>query len=138
VTRAAFAIAALLATSCIAPSVVDSAGRAVATKAEDLTWRDAESADLRGLFESTSIEGEVAASLWRVYYHFAEDGTYTGAALVVGGVRPEFQTLSGTWTLAGGVLDLGEGQTARASAAPEHLRLASGGGVVILRRAAVE
>ena len=128
----------LVAPACIAPSVVDSSGRAVAPTTSELAWRPARREDLRGLYESVSIEGEAAAALWKVYYVFAEDGSYSGAALVLGAASPEFQTLSGHWTLEGEILDLGEGQTARASAAGEHLKLESDGGVAILRRAAVQ
>ena len=130
--------ALLLATACIAPSVVDSAGRAVLPATAELAWQPARRADLRGLFESISIEGEVAESLWKIYYVFAERGTYSGAALVVGAGEPEFQTLSGSWRLDGDILDLGEGQTARVSSAAEHLKLESERGVAILRRASVQ
>jgi len=126
----------LVAPACISSSVVESSGRAVAPAAKELAWTPANAEDLRGLFESTSIEGEVAASLWRIWYSFAADGSYSGAALVLGGANPEFQTLTGTWTLAGDVLDLGDGQTVRAWIADGHLKLESEGGVAILRRAA--
>ena len=133
------AIATLaLAPACIAPSVVESSGRAVAPRAADVAWRPATNEDLRGLFESISIEGEVAASLWKVEYVFAADGTYSGAALVLGGSNPEFQTLGGTWSLAGDVLDLGDGQTARVRAADDRIELSSEAGVLVLARAEVE
>jgi hypothetical protein len=132
------ALAAALLSSCIAPSVVASSGRAVVAKVDELAWRPARAEDLLGLFESTAIEGEAAAALWRVSYYFAADGTFSGAALVLGDAGPGFQTLSGTWTLADGELDLGEGSLARASAAPEFLRLVSDGGAVTLHRVAVE
>ena len=132
---AAFSLTFLAA--CISPSVVESSGRAVAAEASTLDWRPATASDLRGLYESTAIEGEVAASLWRVYYHFSVGGSYTGAALLVGD-PPQFQTLSGTWSLADGQLDLGQGQVVRASVAGEQLKLESEGGVAVLRRAAVQ
>lgn len=127
----------LLSPACIASSVVESAGRAVAPPTSDLDWRPAVREDLRGLFESISIEGEAAASLWKIYYVFAEDGSYSGAALVLGERHLEFQTLSGTWTIEGQVLDLGEGQATRAWTAADHLKLESDGSVAILRRAEV-
>ena len=134
-----FSIAcAAFAPACISSSVVESSGRAVTPTTSGLAWAPARSADLRGLFESISIEGEVAAALWKVYYAFAEDGSYSGAALVLGGANPEFQTLSGKWVLAGDTLDLGDGQTARASFAGDHLKLESAGSVVILRRTALQ
>jgi hypothetical protein len=126
-----------LAPACIAPSVVDSAGRAVAPAEAEIAWRTARAADLDGFFESVSIEGEAAAALWRVEYVFSAEGAYTGAALVIGGTTPEFQTLTGRWRLDGDVLDLGEGQTTRVLAAGDHLRLESAGGLVILRRVPV-
>jgi hypothetical protein len=129
---------ALLAPACIAPSVVDSSGRAVESAAEELAWRDAQPRDFDGLFESTAIEGEAAAVIGRIYYHFSPAGSYTGAALVIGGAEPEFQTLSGRWTLGPDGLDLGDGVPVRASASEGHLRLASDGGVVTLQRQVIE
>lgn len=135
--RPAAALALALFPACIAPSVVASSGRSVAVEQAEPAWRPAEASDLAGLFESTAIEGEVSASLSRVWYHFAADGTYSGAALVVAGENPLFQTLSGSWSLADGVLDLGDGTSVRASVAGERLRLESEGGVALLARAAV-
>ncbi|MBL8863673.1 MAG: hypothetical protein JNK02_16910 [Planctomycetes bacterium] len=132
------ALAALGAPACIAPSVVQSSGRAVALDSAPLEWRPATPDDVAGLFESASIEGEAAAALWRVWYAFAADGTYSGAALVLGETHPVFQTLSGSWTLSDGQLDLGDGQTAPVAAAEDHLRLEGDGGVVILRRCRVQ
>lgn len=97
----------------------------------------AEAEDLNGLFESVSIEGEQAAVVWKIYYHFASDGTFTAAAPVIDGLQPAFQTLSGTWKLDEQGLDLGAGQPVRASWAPEQLKLESEGTVVILRRVAI-
>jgi hypothetical protein len=129
---------ALLAPACIAPSVVDSSGRAVALAATQVEWRDAQPADFDGLFESTAIEGDAAAAIGRIYYHFASSGSYTGAALVIGGADPEFQTLTGRWALGTDGLDLGDGVPVRASAAEGWLRLASEGGVVTLHKQAIE
>lgn len=128
----------LLAPACITSSVVESSGRAIAQETDQIAWTPARAEDLRGLYESVSIEGEVASSLWKVWYVFAADGTYSGAALVLGGANPEFQTLSGRWTLDGQNLDFGDGQTARASVAADRLKLESEGGVAILRRSAVQ
>ncbi len=123
---------------CIAPSVVASGGRAVrATDGDESAWRAARAEDLRGLFESVRIEGEAAAALGKVYYHFSPDGTYAGAALVFGGERPEFQTLAGRWSLGEDGLDLGDGP-ARAWAAAELLKLETPGGVAVLRRVPFE
>jgi hypothetical protein len=136
-SRLALALAACVP-ACIAPSVLDSSGRAVAAPSAPLVWRTALADDFDGLFESVRIEGEAAASLWKLYYHFARDGSYTGAALVIAGAQPEFQTLSGRWTIDAGRLDLGDGQAIEAQADGEHLRLSSEGGVAVLRRVEVE
>ena len=130
------ACAAVLALSgCIAPSVVESSGRAVADSKPALEWHPAAAADLAGPFESESIEGEAAGALLKLYYHFAPDGRYSGAALVVGDEGPAFQTLTGTFTLDdGSSIDLGDGALARISVAGERLRLESEGNVIVLRR----
>lgn len=140
------ALALLLAVAsgaCITPSVVDSSGRAVELAQPSLSWSPARSEDLVGLFESVAIEGDAALSLWRVHYHFARDpdadeGSYSGAALVLGGATPQFQTLSGRWTRVDGHLEFDDGSSARVFVAGEFLRLESDGGVVVLRRAAVQ
>jgi len=124
--------------ACIAPSVLESSGRAVATdEAGSSAWRPAEARDLEGLYESEAIEGDGAAAVSRVWYHFAPDGSWSGAALIVGGVQPTFQTLSGTWSLRGGALHLGDGEPVQATVAGERLRLESPGGVAVLKRAAI-
>lgn len=136
-----FALAGLalaLAPACIAPSVVASTGRSVQVEPAALDWQLAGAEALDGFFESVSIEGEAAAAIVRIYYHFAPSGSYTGAALVIGGNEPEFQTLSGMWTFGPEGLDLGDGMPVRLLAAPEHLRIESEGGVVTLRKRALE
>jgi hypothetical protein len=130
---AASSLALALAGSCVAPSVLDESRRAVAPAGEAVAWREPVESDFRGLFESASIEGEVAGALAKVWYHFAGDGTYSGAALVIGGDAPEFQTLSGRWSLAGDRLDLGDGQLAAVRVAEGRLRLESEGGIAVLR-----
>ena len=124
--------------ACITAKVIDSKDRAVEIPLAQVAWQPAHSADFRGLFESTSIEGEAAASAWKLYYHFADDGTYTGAALIVSGAHPEFQTLSGNWQLGERDLDLGDGTVVHAYAAPEQLKFQSEGGTVILRHVATQ
>jgi hypothetical protein len=140
--RIEFALVALASwlalTSCITPNVLDSNARAVEVPVQQLAWRAPTSDDLAGLFESVEITGEAASALAKVYYHFAADRSYSGAALVVGGAQPEFQTLSGTWTLAGDQLDLGDGEKITLAAAEDHLRLASSGGVAVLKRVALQ
>jgi hypothetical protein len=127
------AAVALCLAGCISPSVVESSGRAVAEPTAHLELRPATAAELEGLWESTAIEGEAAASLACVLYLFSADGAYTGAALVLD-ERPTFQTLSGAWSLDEGSLDLGDGNVTRARIAGDRLELSSEGGAVWLRR----
>jgi hypothetical protein len=138
VTRTALIVGLALAPACVHAKVLAQNDRAVAPLAEERVWRPAEPADVHGLYESVSIEGEAAAALWRIYYHFADDGTYTGAALTLGGPQPEFQTLSGTWRLADATIEFDSATTARAAVAGDDLRLETEGGVVVLRRTAIQ
>ncbi|HTF86798.1 MAG TPA: hypothetical protein VK843_00190 [Planctomycetota bacterium] len=128
----------LAAPGCITPNVLDTKARVVEQAPAAIVWEAARPENLRGLFESTAIEGEAAASYWKIYYHFADDGTYTGAALVIGGEQPQFQTLAGIWKLDDQGLDLGNGQSGRAFAAPGMLKLESEGVTVILKIVAAQ
>lgn len=142
--RAAPRLALLLAPlfgapGCIAPSVLDDAQRLPETTAPALLdWRPAQAADLHGYWESRAVEGDAAAALRKLYYLFAADGRYTGAALVASDAGPQFQTLDGRWTLADGVLDLGDGATAEVQVAPGWLRLLNEGGTLLLERSVLE
>jgi hypothetical protein len=138
VTRPVLLGVLALAPACVHAEVLAQDDRAVAALAEERVWRPAEPADVHGLYESVSIEGDAAASLWRIYYHFADDGTYTGAALTLGGAQPEFQTLSGTWRLADATIEFDSATTARAAVAGDELRLETEGGVVVLSRTAIQ
>lgn len=130
-------IVPLALAGCIAPSVLEKEKRAVSEEEASVAWRPAEAPDLDGLFESVRIEGEASSSLWRFEYHFSQDGSFTGAALVVIEGRPEFQTLAGRWSLAAGVLALEGSEPARAFAAPGKLKLETEGGTAELRRVAL-
>lgn len=136
--RLALASALLAAPACIAPSVVESSGRAVVAAEDSVDWRAALPEDLVGFFESERIEGEVAASLARVSYLFAADGYYTGAALVLGAEHPEYQTLSGTWRVEAGKLVLDDQDPVELAASAERVRIATADGTLVLRRAALE
>ena len=136
--RALLCLALASTSACIQPSLLDESRRDVETTPEEVVWRPAQADDFRGLFESTAIEGENAAVLWKVYYHFAADGTFTGAALLLGGENPAFLTLTGTWKLDERGLDLGDGAIARASASDEQLKLENDGGTVVLHRVALQ
>jgi hypothetical protein len=129
-------VAALsLAPACLASTVVEQADRAVRSEEPRRDWRPAEAADIAGLYESVQLEGEAAAALWKLYYHFAPDGAYTGAALVFDGERAAFQTLTGTWSLAGGRLELDGVSGATAAVAGDELRIESEAGTASFRRA---
>lgn len=119
--------------SCISPSVLEAEKRAIESPAIQLEWKPAAATQLDGLFESVELQGEMAAVVWRIEYHFSKDGTYSGAALVLQGARPEFQTLSGRWRLEEGHLVLDDASPAVALAAPGHLRLQSEQGTLTLR-----
>ena len=130
-----FTLALLSTAACTESKKLDAKDRAAVVAPEAVAWRPAAREDVLGYFESERITGEAAASVRRVYYSFAADGTYTGAALVQDGARAAFQTLSGRWTLAGQALSLGsDAAPARAFAAPDRLRLDSDGGVAYFRR----
>lgn len=133
---AGLALAALtLLPACLASTVVERDARSVAEAEPELDWRPAEAADLDGLYESVRLEGEAAAALWKLYYHFAPDGSYTGAALVFDGERAAFQTLSGTWSLAAGRLELDGTEGATAAVVGDRLRIENEAGTALLRRA---
>jgi hypothetical protein len=113
--------------------------RALPAADADVAWTRASRGDVVGYFESDRITGEAAASVRRVLYAFADDGTYSGAALVQEGPRATFQVLSGRWSLDGDRLSLGEGSApTRVLAAPGRLRLVSEGGAVTFRRGKAE
>jgi hypothetical protein len=114
--------------------VLESEARTVEPIAAPIEWRAANGEDLHGLFESTSIDGEEAASFWKIYYHFGDDGTYTGAALVIGGAQPQFQTLSGSWKLDERGLALGGEQLGKAFVEGDRLKLESGGLTLVMQR----
>ncbi|MFN0242425.1 MAG: hypothetical protein ACKVWV_05980 [Planctomycetota bacterium] len=137
-TDRACALFALAGVGCVSSHVVDGASRAVRVEREESTWRAATRDDLVGYFESVRIDGEAAAALLRVYYSFERAGTYSGAALIALESGPQFQTLGGTWSLEGGVLDLEGGALAHAQVAGEELRLRSDAGEVVLRRAEIQ
>lgn len=127
---------ALLAPACIPSNVVAPQDRMVAVDQDKVHWMPATASAFDGLYASISLTGDVAAGLWKVYYHFTPDGRFTGAALLQGeSGAPAFQVLDGTWTLAGDVLRLGEGaEPATAEMAPDLLRLRGAAGTVVLRR----
>jgi hypothetical protein len=111
---------------------VDPADRAVGSPDATVAWGPAQAADLAGTWRATHVEGAAAPSLLSLTYHFGSDGTYSAAALVASH-PPAFQVRKGRWHLAGGTLDLGDGsEAARLEEAPDHLRLTTSQGRVVL------
>lgn len=132
--RAAAALL-LIAGGCIPSNVVAVEDRAVAVPVQELHWDQPLPELLDGLYESIDIRGDVAGGLWKVWYFFGSDGHYSGAALVLGPLGPEFQTLSGSYRVVDGRLDLGDGaEPANLLAATDHLQVSSPEGEVVLRR----
>lgn len=135
-TAAALGFLPLVA--CGSSRPLEKKDRDVLAAPETIAWHPATRADLLGYFESEQISGEAAGSLLRVYYVFAADGTYSGAALVLDGGTSAFQVLSGKFTFDGSTLRLGDdGTPTHAFAAPGRLRLDSDGGSATFRRGKV-
>jgi hypothetical protein len=125
----------MLAPACIPSNVVAPQDRSVAVDPERVPWVPATPSAFDGLYASVSLTGDVAAGLWKVYYHFSPDGNFTGAALLQRMGAPTFEVLAGTWTLADGELRLGaDAEPATAEMAPDLLRLRGAAGTVVLRR----
>jgi hypothetical protein len=130
--------ACLLAAACIPSNVTPPTDRMMAPTEEALAFGPATAADLVGFHESVDITGDAAVSLRKVFYYFASDGAYTGAALVDDGERLSFQTLSGRWQLTPEGLVLDDEAPARCEAATGQVRIATATGALRLRRAKVE
>jgi hypothetical protein len=123
---------------CYASNVVAEADRAVVVPVAQLEFAPATAAEVRGLFESLQIEGDAAFTLRKVWYWFAPDGSYAGAALQETADGMTFQTRNGTWRLDASGFALDDGGPAVLLAAPEHLRLETPGGALLLRRARLQ
>lgn len=124
----------LLLAGCYASNVVAVQDRAVTLQTAALTWAPARAADMAGLYESVSIEGDAALSLRRIYYFFDGNGNYSAAALVASESGVAFQALSGTWHLDDQGLVLDQAPPARLLAASGYLRIEAAHGVLVLRR----
>ncbi len=96
-------------------------------------WRAATAADIPGLYASEQITGSVAASIWKLYYHFDPSGSYTGAALFAED-PPRFEVLSGTWSFELGRLRLDGGEPAATVADEGAIQLTGEAGTVVLKR----
>ena len=129
VRRGGLLAVALTAAACIASNVVAPQQRLVVDDLAALEWAPAPELPLLGLYESVDIRGEAAATLRKVYYRFAADGTYTAAALIESAGAFQFQTIDGTWRANedGLVLDDGEPvQLDRADGGFLRIRTATG------------
>ena len=127
--------AALLLPSCIPSNVIAPKDRVVAVDWSGVQWVPADAGAIAGLHSSVALTGEVAPGIRKVYYDFHSNGRFTGAALVQRDGESSFEVLSGTWTLEGGLLRLGDdAEPATAEMAPGLLRLSGAGGTVVLRR----
>lgn len=134
--RVLLALTVALPLGCIPSNVVADDQRAVTSKPDELVWSAVEAASLSGLYESVRIEGEIASGMWKVLYHFAPNGAFSGAALILDEGGPVFQTLRGRYSLAAGEVRLGEdAEPAKLDTAPDHLRIRTADGTIVLRRA---
>jgi hypothetical protein len=121
--------------ACIPSNVVAEADRAVLTPTTQLQWNAPRPTALAGLYESVTITGDIAQAMWRVWYQFAADGAFSGAALVLADGQPQFQTLTGRYRIDGDRLQLGEDtEPAALAAAKDHLKLESAEGTIVLRK----
>ncbi len=133
--RALTLLAAALPSGCIPSNVVAAEDRAIAAAPARLTFDAPVPATLEGLYESVQIDGAIAHAMWKVYYHFATGGRFTGAALVLENGLPTFQTLAGEYRIADGRITLGvDAEPASLAAAPGHVRMSTDDGQIVFRR----
>lgn len=132
-----WALVALTA-GCYPSNVLDTSLRAVEIEAPDVDdWAPVARDQFPGTYASESIFGDAAASLLDVRYVFRDNGTYSGAALVVGESGLEYQTLTGTWSISdsGSTLVLDDRAPGFSLGMHENrIRVASDAGTVILER----
>jgi len=125
---------AILAGSCIAPSVLTKNDRAISLGVEDITWRAATEADVPGVYVSMEMSGPLAATLRKVVYLFEAEGTYTGAGLIDDD-PPHFEVIGGSWHMEEDGLHLDDAAPATIEAGDDgSLRLSGTEGRIILRR----
>ncbi len=135
--RAALA-ACMLGAACIGSNVVAPTERMAPAFDAEPSWSPASAADLVGFHESVDLQGDAAVALRKVFYLFAADGSYTGAALADDGERLAFQTLTGAWSIGSEGLVLDGQPAATCEAAAGELRITAPNGVLRLRRKPVE
>jgi hypothetical protein len=132
--RLALLLATIAPAGCIASNVVAPQQRLIAADPAQLPFAPATPGAVGGFYASVDLRGEAAGSLRKVFYLFAPDGTYTGAALAESDGRASFQTLDGTWSLDAAGLVLDGAAPVACEVAGEHLRLTAPTGVLVLRR----
>ena len=134
-------LALLPIAGCIPSNVVAPEARAVQVDQAKLEWSRATQADLPGFYVSTEISGDSAGALLKAYYLFAETGSYSGAALVVGEAGPRFVVIAedGRWALSDLGLDLQDGSgPVEVYAAPGHLRLVTPDSEIVFERVEID
>jgi len=121
--------------SCIGSSLIDTNQRMLQLEPVQREWSLPSPQDVEGQFESTEITGAAAGSVLKIYYYFAGDGRFSGAALVIGSSGPTFQVLEGRWALSEGKLSLGsDSEAATVHRCGDLLRLTTTDGRVVLKR----
>lgn len=120
------------AASC-ASTTLAAAERGLVADLPQHEWRSATASDVPGLYASDEITGPMAAAIWKLYYNFDEDGSYTGAALFAED-PPRFEVLTGTWVFSNGRLSLDGGEAAKTLADSKAIQLSGEAGTVVLRR----
>lgn len=128
---------ALGLSGCYASNVVESGDREVSETALKVTWRPASAADLPGFYASTAVEGEAAGALLKAYYYLGEEGSYSGAVLVVSPEGPRFMVLEedGDYRFSEEGLDLQDGAGAiSVDAGPDQLRFRTEASTIVFER----
>lgn len=100
-------------------------------------WAPVDRESFPGTYAADSIFGDAAANLLDVRYVFRDNGSYSGAALVVGDEGLEYQTLTGSWVIgdSGSSLLLDDRTPGLSLGMHEdRIRIASAAGTVILER----
>lgn len=131
-------LACALLPGCYASSVVAVSDRAVAVDRVQLEFTAATAKDVPGVYSSTAIEGEVAASLRLVHYVFTDSGTYCAAALLETEGGLQYQAVNGTWQMQDGKLQLDAAAPAVLTVAPGHLRIETSTALLLLQRVVLQ
>ncbi|MCA8951669.1 MAG: hypothetical protein KDE27_19330 [Planctomycetes bacterium] len=131
-------LAAFTAAGCVPSNVVARSDRMVATAVDELEFGPADALRLDGFWVTERVTGEVAVALRWVGYWFADDGSYTAAAMIQIGDGVEFQTRNGTWQLGPDGLALDGAAPVTTELAGDFVRLTTPDGQLVLRRERLE